>query len=216
MEMIVDRKLVKSERTRRAWSQDHLATVSGLSLRTIQRIEKTGSASFESAQALASVFSIDVAELRKQTETQEPTLRWQRVRRSALGAMGLAALAAMSLFTVTSTFAEPILLDFDISRTDLSNNDENRQIGQLVIEAGKAAEVRMDGELRFVIVPTIEEDGRVLLAAEIYEFLDGDYVLLAEPKLITADQKEAEIRVSSDSGKLFRFLIVPHKNKSAK
>lgn len=210
--MNVDFKLVKSERRRRAWSQEHLATVSGLSLRTIQRIGKTGSASFESAQALAAVFSIDVADLQKRIETRGPIQSWRRFSRGILGATALALLAAVSLFTVTSTFAEPLLLDFDISRKYFSNNEENRQTGQLLIEAGEAAEVRMDGELRFVVVPTIEKDGRVLLTAEIYEFIGGDYVLLAEPELITSDQEEAEIRVSSDSGKLFRFLIVPHRN----
>ncbi len=52
MEMNVDSNLIKSERHRRAWSQDHLAEVAGLSLRTIQRVEKTGTASYESAQSL--------------------------------------------------------------------------------------------------------------------------------------------------------------------
>ncbi len=47
---------IKLLREQKAWSQSHLAEVSGLSLRTIQRIEKEGSASQESVQALASVF----------------------------------------------------------------------------------------------------------------------------------------------------------------
>ena len=64
MEVRVDSNLIKSERENRGWSQGHLASVAGLSLRTIQRIEKTGSASFESVTALASVLSVDVADLR--------------------------------------------------------------------------------------------------------------------------------------------------------
>jgi len=64
MEMKVDSNMIRSERENRGWSQSHLAQVSGLSLRTIQRIEKTGSASFESVTALASVLSIEVADLR--------------------------------------------------------------------------------------------------------------------------------------------------------
>jgi DNA-binding XRE family transcriptional regulator len=51
-------------RENRGWSQGHLANVAGLSLRTIQRIEKTGFASFESVTALASVLSLEVADLR--------------------------------------------------------------------------------------------------------------------------------------------------------
>jgi transcriptional regulator with XRE-family HTH domain len=60
----VDSTLIKSERENRGWTQGHLARVAGLSLRTIQRIEKTGSASLESVTALASVFSVGVADLR--------------------------------------------------------------------------------------------------------------------------------------------------------
>ncbi len=64
MEVRVDSNLIRVERENRGWSQGHLAEVAGLSLRTIQRIEKTGSASFESVTALASVLSIGVAALR--------------------------------------------------------------------------------------------------------------------------------------------------------
>src|SRR5689334_3409612 len=64
MDMRVDPKRIRAERERRAWSQEHLATVSGLGLRTIQRIEKTGAASFESARALAAVLEVSVADLR--------------------------------------------------------------------------------------------------------------------------------------------------------
>jgi predicted transcriptional regulator len=45
MEVKVDSNVIRSKREERGWSQGHLASVAGLSLRTIQRIEKTGSAS---------------------------------------------------------------------------------------------------------------------------------------------------------------------------
>ncbi len=64
MEVRVDSKLIRSERENRGWTQDHLAKVAGLSLRTIQRIENKGSASLESVTALASVLSAEVADLR--------------------------------------------------------------------------------------------------------------------------------------------------------
>ena len=43
MDMKVDSQKLIQLRNARAWSQQHLADVSGLSLRTIQRIEKTQS-----------------------------------------------------------------------------------------------------------------------------------------------------------------------------
>lgn len=49
---------MKKLRNEKAWSQDQLAEISGLSLRTIQRIEKSGNASLESKKAIASAFGI--------------------------------------------------------------------------------------------------------------------------------------------------------------
>lgn len=46
------------------WSQDELASLSDLSVRTIQRVEKTGTASLETAKALASVFEVAPDHLR--------------------------------------------------------------------------------------------------------------------------------------------------------
>jgi len=57
--------LVQKLRLQRGWSQEQLATVSGLSVRTIQRIERGHSASLESMKALASVFEVDLSELKE-------------------------------------------------------------------------------------------------------------------------------------------------------
>lgn len=61
--MKVDAELVISLRNERSWSQDELASASGLNLRTIQRIEREGVISLQSKKALAAVFDIDIAEL---------------------------------------------------------------------------------------------------------------------------------------------------------
>lgn len=58
MEMKVNSTLIKSEREKRAWSQEHLALVAGVGLRTIQRIETTGIASYESVKAIASAYGM--------------------------------------------------------------------------------------------------------------------------------------------------------------
>src|SRR5256885_1635950 len=42
MDMRIDAKKIRAERERRAWSQEHLATGTGLGLGTIHRIEKNG------------------------------------------------------------------------------------------------------------------------------------------------------------------------------
>jgi transcriptional regulator with XRE-family HTH domain len=63
MEMELNKHKLKDQRDSRAWSQTQLAEVSGLSLRTIQRIEKTGVASQESAKSLASVYKCSITDL---------------------------------------------------------------------------------------------------------------------------------------------------------
>ena len=61
--MKVDIELLLKLRRDRAWSQDELATASGLNLRTIQRIEKEASASLQSMKALASALDLGVRDL---------------------------------------------------------------------------------------------------------------------------------------------------------
>lgn len=62
-EMKVDTKLIKALREERAWSQEHLATVAGLSARTVQRLEAEGNASLESKMAIAAAFGVEPARL---------------------------------------------------------------------------------------------------------------------------------------------------------
>jgi transcriptional regulator with XRE-family HTH domain len=74
MEMKVDTQLIKSERKKRAWSQEHLARVSGLGHRTIQRIENTVLAAYDSVMAIASALDLDTAALRlEENGTVAPT-----------------------------------------------------------------------------------------------------------------------------------------------
>lgn len=53
--------IVRKLRLQRAWSQDQLAEFSGLSVRTIQRVERGRRASLETAKALAAVFEVEVS-----------------------------------------------------------------------------------------------------------------------------------------------------------
>ena len=61
--MKINPQLVITLRNRNSWSQEELATASGLNLRTIQRIESDGVASLQSRKALASAFNIEVHDL---------------------------------------------------------------------------------------------------------------------------------------------------------
>jgi transcriptional regulator with XRE-family HTH domain len=63
MEMKLNTKLIKALREERAWSQEHLAMVAGLSARTVQRLEADGNASPESRMAIAAAFGVESARL---------------------------------------------------------------------------------------------------------------------------------------------------------
>ncbi|HID02661.1 MAG TPA: helix-turn-helix domain-containing protein [Desulfobacterales bacterium] len=53
---------IKKLRLQRAWSQEELAECSGISVRTIQRLEKGGQMSLESRKALAATFDLDASD----------------------------------------------------------------------------------------------------------------------------------------------------------
>lgn len=55
--------IVRKLRLEKCWSQEQLAEFSGLSVRTIQRIERGQKPSLETLKSLAAVFEIDASEL---------------------------------------------------------------------------------------------------------------------------------------------------------
>lgn len=71
-------KRVKEMREERAWTQSQLAEVAGINLRTVQRVERDGAASFDTLMALANAFEIEVKQLspvsktRKKNEPEKP------------------------------------------------------------------------------------------------------------------------------------------------
>jgi transcriptional regulator with XRE-family HTH domain len=87
MTMNISGDNVRRLRFERGWTQEHLASLTGRSVRTIQRVEKTGICDLETRSALAAVFQIDVAQLDgdkkieqvRQEEEREP-LYYSRLR----------------------------------------------------------------------------------------------------------------------------------------
>ena len=62
---------IKKMRLERHWSQDQLAEMSGLSIRTVQRIENGENAGFESLKSLAAVFETNIADSDKKVEMEQ-------------------------------------------------------------------------------------------------------------------------------------------------
>jgi len=57
--------LIQKLRLQRGWSQEQLAEISGLSARTIQRVERGQPASLETLKALGAVFNLDLCALKE-------------------------------------------------------------------------------------------------------------------------------------------------------
>ncbi|MGF1863751.1 helix-turn-helix domain-containing protein [Enterovibrio norvegicus] len=71
MEDIINSEVLKSLRLNKSWSQEKLANASGLSLRTVQRVENTGTASLETKLALSSALEIKPEQLGVQSEQSQ-------------------------------------------------------------------------------------------------------------------------------------------------
>lgn len=68
---------LKNLRAKNGWSQEQLATISGVSSRTIQRIEKHGDCSLETKMALSAAFGIEPSILNAQTDNIKVQLSYK-------------------------------------------------------------------------------------------------------------------------------------------
>ncbi|HUQ50944.1 MAG TPA: helix-turn-helix transcriptional regulator [Gammaproteobacteria bacterium] len=97
MDVQVDGNLIRAKREQRAWSQEHLAAAAGIGARTIQRIEATGVASYESVRAISAALETPISALSLAAEPgPAPRLR--------LAARWLGAAVALAFFAGASGF----------------------------------------------------------------------------------------------------------------
>lgn len=64
-------EVVKKLRLKRGWTQEHLAQLANVNVRTIQRIEKAGVCDLETRSALAAVFEVEVSQLDGQKKIEQ-------------------------------------------------------------------------------------------------------------------------------------------------
>lgn len=122
--MNVNASLIREHRKKRGWSQEQLAIVSGLGLRTVHRIENEGSASLESLMALASAMSLDIEDLQGQDIRSTPN-KTNRFRSLEL----LVRIA----FAITAGLLVPLLLDLTVYGGLLDFNRNSWPIGDEIL-----------------------------------------------------------------------------------
>ncbi len=196
MDMQVDAQLIRNERLRRAWSQEQLAQVSGLGIRTVQRIESGGNASLETIKALAAVLELPVeallahvpAPLANLPSPSHPNL-FKPWRAFATGC--LTTLITMGGFvSMQAALAEEIALDFAFSM-----NDEELGNSRVTSEAGQEAIVRIDDGISIHFTPSITKEGHILIDMKIY---DGESRPLAMPRIRTMNGQQAVFKVGDE------------------
>ncbi|MBQ4835757.1 helix-turn-helix domain-containing protein [Pseudoalteromonas luteoviolacea] len=96
--MFLSTSKLKTLRKEKGWSQEVLAKATGLSVRTIQRIEANGKASAESTLALASVYKLSPQEL-KATST-DIEINWTRkvIMKSLVGLLMISSAVGMLIY----------------------------------------------------------------------------------------------------------------------
>lgn len=101
--------IVKKLRVERNWSQEQVALFSGLSVRTIQRVESGQSASLETLKSLASVFEVDISKLTeeikvidKKSEHWKAQPWWFRIWIYGSGTRKMQILTELMFLTLTA------------------------------------------------------------------------------------------------------------------
>ena len=99
MQFQTDADKIKRWREERHWSQEHLAELAGIGLRTLQRIERGDKASGDSLKALAAAFNVDVMALTVDAKTEaQAMLREKNAKVTAAMRLGFFIHLASYLF----------------------------------------------------------------------------------------------------------------------
>ncbi len=185
MDVKIDSTLIRNERRKRGWSQEELAAAAGLGVRTIQRIESSGAASSESAKCLAAVFELPVARLFV-GERRSPGVR---ARHWAAGTAACLALAS-------SLVLMPLANATDVAMVVVINGITGQSRMSFEVGNDRQTEIKLEKDLRLLLTPTIQKDGNILLAAELYGWDGADFKLAGKPRLLMRQGTETGLQLN--------------------
>jgi transcriptional regulator with XRE-family HTH domain len=202
MDMKINQETLRRMREQRAWTQSHLAELADLSLRTVQRIERSGDASMESASALAAALNMELAVLLETPSATDQALPVKSPRYTVWGVLGAMGCAIVALGWWSSAAAEQVMVSLSIQTPD--NVYSNMQ---LLNEIGKQSELELDKQFRMVFT-TARQGEHLLLSANIYQLVENEYRLFANPAILVEDQKPASMLVDYPDGQRVNLQFV--------
>ena len=202
-QMQIDGHWIRQHREQRAWSQEHLAQVSGLGLRTIQRIESTGIGSAESALALASVFGTTVKDF---ASPPKPKRRLSDMRKlAAVGVLVAGGFTAM--LVARGVIAEQVELAIGFSEDGAKLEERS-----VVVEDGQDLALALNQSVRAVVIPEkveIAGQDKLVLSFRIYEeTAEGASSLIGSPELLLEEDFNWVLDIdNAPSGKVYRIVV---------
>lgn len=200
MDMKINKETLRRERELRAWTQSHLAEVADLSMRTVQRIERSGNASYESASALASALNLDLKILMAGSGVEQASNL--KVRNYRWGFLGIMASALLALGWWSTASAEQITVSLFLETPDSIYSDM-----AVVNKVGQEGEIQLDDQ--FQLVFNSERQGKyLLLTAKIYHRADNEYRLFSNPAVLVESRKPAALQVNSPDGQHLKLQFL--------
>lgn len=204
MDMQLNKEQLRREREVRAWSQSHLAEVAGLSMRTVQRIENSGSASLESAKAIAAAFDTQVEALLAPEVVVAKDMgdKNKSIAKRLSALVAAFAVAAAGFGWRSQAYADQIMVDLAVSEGGKSIASVH-----LLNEAGKSSEAKVDDRIKVKVTSTKQSDGNIFLDAQVYFYNGKTFELKASPKLLVANMQSAAVTIAGVDGAAFHFIL---------
>jgi transcriptional regulator with XRE-family HTH domain len=198
MDVKLDSAVIRAERGRRGWSQEQLAAAAGLGVRTIQRIESSGTASAESAKCLAAVFELSVADL----VAKRPALPARRRAWAAAATVFVAVVS--SLFLMSRANATNVAMAVVLGTQATGESRMNVEV-----QSGQQTEITLERDVRLLLTPTIRKDGTIALSVELYGWDGGEFTLVGKPQLLMRQDAETRLQLDLHNGQTARISITP-------
>ncbi|OZY84339.1 hypothetical protein CBP51_14085 [Cellvibrio mixtus] len=202
MDMKINKEILRRERELRAWTQSHLAEVADLSMRTVQRIERTGDASMESAGALAAALDIDLSVLMEAPGAGNKTTPPKSYSYKLWSAIGVISSILVAAGWWSSAAAEQVMVSLSIEASGQVYSDM-----MLLSEIGKESEMQLDNQF-LMQFSTSRQGEHMLIHAKIYHFTEGEYQLVSSPAMLVEDQEPASMHVTLSDGQRINLQLV--------
>jgi len=203
MKVKINSEFIKSNRLNRAWSQEQLAHLAGLSLRTIHRVETNGTASLESIKAIASVLEVPLEQVMQCIKAEEKPVNSRLLRNGVIASLGALLFATLSIFVGNTALAEQVMLDVNVS----VNDEILGEFGNILVVESKEEVFLFEEVAKILLVTTITENDGLFVSSEIFEFDGLDYELVSTPKALFQKEGGGAIQITTDNGNIFRISI---------